>query len=103
MIHIFRLLVPAVALAALGMLESPVAVAQGSSDQTAPQKVPEASQDQKPGQTLSGQLKQSDGVIHPHPSADTEAVRPTPPTGPNSTPVIPPPGSPGGDQTVRPK
>jgi hypothetical protein len=50
---------------------------------------------------LSGRLAQSDGVICPPPAVDPEMKLPTPQTG--NTPVIPPPGSPGGDPTVRPK
>jgi hypothetical protein len=50
---------------------------------------------------LSGRLAQSDGVICPPPAVDPEMKLPTPQTG--NTPVIPPPGSPGGDPTIRPK
>jgi hypothetical protein len=50
---------------------------------------------------LSGRLAQSDGVICPPPAVDPEMKLPTPQTG--NTPVIPPPGSPGGDPSVRPK
>jgi hypothetical protein len=50
---------------------------------------------------LSEKLAQSGGVICPPPYADSEIRAPTPPGG--AMPVIPPPGSPGGDQSVRPK
>jgi hypothetical protein len=50
--------------------------------------------------TLSDKLAQSDGVICP-PNIDSDIRAPTPPGGP--MPVIPPPGSPGGDQSVQPK
>jgi|SRR5215217_6535276 len=50
---------------------------------------------------LSGRLAQSDGVICPPPAVDPEMKLPTPETG--NMPVIPPPGSPGGDPSVRPK
>lgn len=50
---------------------------------------------------LSEKLAQSGGVICPPPHADSEIRAPTPPGG--AMPVIPPPGSPGGDQSVRPK
>lgn len=50
---------------------------------------------------LSGRLAQSDGVICPPPAVDLQMKLPTPDTG--NTPVIPPPGSPGGDPSVRPK
>jgi hypothetical protein len=50
---------------------------------------------------LSGRLAQSDDVICPPPAVDPEMKLPTPDTG--KTPVIPPPGSPGGDPSIRPK
>jgi hypothetical protein len=50
---------------------------------------------------LSDKLAKSDGVLCPPGGVDTEMHVPPPKTG--TTPVIPPPGSPGGDQTVRPK
>jgi hypothetical protein len=46
-------------------------------------------------------LAKSDGVLCPPSGIDPEIRMPTPDTG--NTPVIPPPGSPGGDPTVRPK
>lgn len=51
---------------------------------------------------LSDKLAKSDGVLCPPGGVDTEMNVPTPNTG-TTTPVIPPPGSPGGDQTVRPR
>jgi hypothetical protein len=51
-------------------------------------------------QTLSEKLKQTEGVICP-PEIDPDIKAATPQGG--KMPVIPPPGSPGGDQTVRPK
>ena len=48
----------------------------------------------------SDKLARTDGVICP-PNVDPEIRAPTPDTG--KTPVIPPPGSPGGDPSVRPK
>jgi hypothetical protein len=53
------------------------------------------------GQTLSEQLSRSEGVICPPANVDPEMRRPAPEGG--RTPVIRPPGSPGGDPTVRPK
>jgi hypothetical protein len=50
---------------------------------------------------LSDKLAQSDGVICPPAHADDEIKAPTPPGG--AMPVIPPPGSPGGDPNVQPK
>ena len=61
-----------------------------------------------PGQTtgqsrepLSDRLAQSDGVMCPPTDIDRQMPKPPPEEG--KTPVIPPPGSPGGDPTVRPK
>lgn len=79
------------------------AVAQTPPGQTKSQKVPEAPQEQVPGNTLSGQLNQTNGVIHPPSGVDPGSVQPAPPVGQRSTPVIPPPGSAGGDQKLEPK
>ena len=51
-------------------------------------------------QSLSEKLQQTDGVLCP-PDVDPDIKAPTPQGGP--MPVIPPPGSPGGDPGVRPK
>jgi hypothetical protein len=56
---------------------------------------------QKNGGDLSDRLARSDGVICPPDRVDSEIRAPTPPGG--AMPVIPPPGSPGGDQSVKPK
>ncbi len=50
---------------------------------------------------LGDKLAKSDGVLCPPAGVDPEMRAPTPDTG--NTPVIPPPGSPGGDPTIRPK
>jgi hypothetical protein len=50
---------------------------------------------------LSDKLARSGGVICPPEHVDPDIRQPTPPGGP--MPVIPPPGSPGGDQSVQPK
>jgi hypothetical protein len=50
--------------------------------------------------TLSDKLDQGGGVICP-PNVDPGIKAPAPETG--KMPVIPPPGSPGGDPTVKPK
>jgi hypothetical protein len=74
-----------------------------------PQLVPRADADGKRdpqvtgqgGQNLSEQLARSGGVICPPANTDPEMKVPTPEAG--RTPVIPPPGSPGGDQSQQPK
>jgi hypothetical protein len=53
------------------------------------------------GGSLSDKLARSDGVICPPERVDPEIKQPTPQGGP--MPVIPPPGSPGGDPNVHPK
>lgn len=53
------------------------------------------------GENLSDKLARTDGVICPPPNAGRDMKVPAPETG--KTPVIPPPGSPGGDQSVQPK
>jgi hypothetical protein len=53
------------------------------------------------GKSLSEQLARSDGVICPPLGVDPDIRASTPKGGP--MPVIPPPGSPGGDPNIRPK
>ena len=50
---------------------------------------------------LTDKLARSDGVLCPPAGVDPEIRAPTPEGG--TTPVIPPPGSPGGDPSIRPK
>jgi hypothetical protein len=50
---------------------------------------------------LGDKLAKSDGVLCPPSGIDPEIRAPTPDTG--KMPVIPPPGSPGGDPNLRPK
>jgi hypothetical protein len=50
---------------------------------------------------LGDKLARSDGVLCPPAGVDPEIRAPTPQGG--NTPIIPPPGSPGGDPTIRPK
>jgi hypothetical protein len=50
---------------------------------------------------LSDQLAKSDGVLCPPAGVDPDMSAAAPDAG--NMPVIPPPGSPGGDPTVRPK
>jgi len=55
------------------------------------------------GQTLSDKLESTSGVIRPQGDiAPDMTVRP-PQAEPGTTPVIPPPGSPGGDPNTIPK
>jgi hypothetical protein len=50
---------------------------------------------------LADRLAKSDGVLCPPSGVDPQMRAPTPDAG--NTPVIPPPGSPGGNPDVRPK
>jgi hypothetical protein len=56
---------------------------------------------QDPTGNLSDKLARSNGVICPPEHVDPAMKQPTPPGG--AMPVIPPPGSPGGDPSVQPK
>jgi hypothetical protein len=56
-----------------------------------------------PEKNLSEKLDASGGVIKPPPGVDSEIVKPAPVPQPNSTPVIPPPGLPGGPPGPEPK
>jgi hypothetical protein len=51
----------------------------------------------------SQQLDRSRGVIRPPAGVDPQMQVPPPDPGSQRTPVIPPPGTPGGDQTIQPK
>jgi hypothetical protein len=53
--------------------------------------------------TLSEKLEQTDGVIRPPETATPDITVPAPVPNPGTTPVIPAPGSPGGNQQVDPK
>jgi hypothetical protein len=55
------------------------------------------------GATLSDKLEATDGVIRPPANVDPEITAPAPVPNPGTTRIIPPPGSPGGDQSVVPK
>jgi hypothetical protein len=68
--------------------------------QTADPKACANSAQGAPNQTLSDKLNQSNGVICP-PNVDPGMKVPTPQAG--KMPVIPPPGSPGGDPNIQPK
>jgi hypothetical protein len=50
---------------------------------------------------LGDKLARSDGVLCPPAGVDPQMHAPTPDAG--NTPIIPPPGSPGGDPNLRPK
>jgi len=70
------------------------------------QIVPE---DTAPGRSGSSQeplgkkLSRTDGVIHPPQGVDPGLAVPPPPHAHGTMPVIPPPGTPGGEPGLRPK
>ncbi|MGH6866884.1 MAG: hypothetical protein ACREDO_12130 [Methyloceanibacter sp.] len=68
-------------------------------DSDANKPVPGVNQDE----TLSEQLRKNQGVIDPPPIGDEGIHTTAPEPEPGTTPVIPPPGTPGGDQSVQPK
>ncbi len=53
--------------------------------------------------SLSDKLERSDGVIRPPENATPDITVPAPVPNPGTTPVIPPPGSPGGNPLLDPK
>lgn len=64
-----------------------------------PVKPPEGT---APRETLSERLDRTDGVIAPPQGIDPGIRAPAPDPNPGTTPVIPPPGTPGGDMTKNP-
>ena len=62
---------------------------------------PEGTTTGQRAEPLGDKLARSDGVLCPPSGVDPEIRAPTPDTG--NTPVIPPPGSPGGNPDIRPK
>jgi hypothetical protein len=72
--------------------------------QQAPRKgtaAPDGNTTGQRAEPLGDKLARSDGVLCPPAGVDPEIRAPTPDSG--NTPVIPPPGSPGGDPNVRQK
>ena len=76
-------------------------------DQVIPEKMkpeePSVTGTVGPGSTLSEKLEATEGVIRPPSNLDPAITAPAPVPNPGTTPIIPPPGSPGGDQSVVPK
>jgi hypothetical protein len=70
---------------------------------TVPEKIAPPLQDDMTGTTLSDKLNRSDGVIKPPAGVDPEIHAPVPEGKTGRMPVIPPPGSPGGNPDVDPK
>jgi len=66
-----------------------------------PQQAPKGATVGQAGEPLGDRLARSDGVMCPPTGVDPLIRAPTPDTA--DKPVIPPPGSPGGDPNLRPK
>jgi hypothetical protein len=75
--------------------------------QEAPKAIPQdpraTGQGKRPAETLGERLDRNSGVIHPPAGVDPGIAVPAPDPDPHSTPVIPPPGTPGGNPSVEPK
>jgi len=75
-----------------------------SADKPAPKTVPEdPATSGSSTEPLSEKLDRSGGVIHPPAGVDSGMTQPPPAIGSGSTPVIRPPGAPGGKPGVNPK
>jgi hypothetical protein len=69
----------------------------------APGQVPTDPKSPGPNEPLSDTLSRSQGVVTPPANIDPGIHAPAPEPNPQTTPVIPPPGTPGGDPNVQPK
>ena len=78
------------------------AVAVGELGVAAAQTPPPATDIGGQNGTLSDKLRDNDGVIHPQGDIDAGLQKPVPRSG-GTMPVVPPPGSPGGDPGIVPK
>jgi hypothetical protein len=82
---------------------APTRVTNCAPTQSTPQGkiAPQGTTTGQSNESLGDKLAKSDGVLCPPAGVDPEMRAPTPDTG--NTPVIPPPGSPGGNPNIRPK
>jgi hypothetical protein len=72
--------------------------------QSGPQDPRSTRSDTRPGESLTERLDRTDGVIRPPANVAPEMPQARPPApDPGTTTVIPPPGTPGGNQQVEPK
>jgi hypothetical protein len=103
-----RLLASVVALLAIGAMAG-TAIATTASTPPTPVGSTESDQPSEPvpgvdkNKSLSEQLDEDKGVIKPPPTGDSEIHTTAPNPNPGTMPVIPPPGTPGGDESVQPK
>ncbi|MFG1428349.1 hypothetical protein [Roseixanthobacter glucoisosaccharinicivorans] len=101
-----RAALPATLVLGLGLILSQVIGASGAAAQVgADPRRPDAPGPTLPAprsdKNLSDRLDRTDGVIPPARNLDPELTHPAPKGG--TMPVIPPPGSPGGNPQVQPK
>jgi hypothetical protein len=105
-----RMLLSVMVLLAAGAARAQTPTAPGTAPPGSADTIPEKIEPQQPGQSpsvrpeepLSETLDRTDGVLKPPAGVDPQMHVPPPDTGSNM-PVIPPPGSPGGDQSIQPK
>jgi hypothetical protein len=88
---------------AYGQAQRPAPPQQPDPRNTIPEKIEPAPRDGNAQKSLSDELDATGGVIRPPSGVDPEIQAPAPEPNPGTMPVIPPPGSPGGDPNVRPK
>ena len=81
---------------------APPSASQPPPEQIAPRDSGSGMQSAQSGGTLSDKLSRQQGTLHP-PAVDPGISAPLPSQGQGAMPVIPPPGSPGGNPTVVPK
>jgi hypothetical protein len=89
------------AVLAAALLMGAALPAAAAVDTQPPQTVPEKAG--PPAQSLSEQLDRSHGIIHPPADLDAGMAQPPPVTGRGIMPIVPPPGTPGGNPKIEPK
>ena len=92
--------IAAFAQAGAGLQHPPVTGYEGTAS---PTQQPDEGLSGSSSGSLSRELSQSGGVIHPPANPDPGLTKPAPDVGPHSMPVIPPPGTPGGNPDIKPK
>jgi hypothetical protein len=99
-----------IAIACAGMLASAASAATVSPDDATPPAPPNDERGVRPSEgtstprgDLSDQLSRSGGVITPRTDVDRDMHQAPPDPGPQSMPVIPPPGTSGNSLDVKPK
>lgn len=75
----------------------------GNAATVPPEKIAPPDARENSGSSLGEELSRSHGTIVPPAGIDPGMAKQAPDPGPRSTPVLPPPGSAGGDPTVIPK